>query len=142
MKKRLLSMLVCAFILVPVFLTGCSDTDETLTVEQTKASAITLTLYSIVEDGTTETAVKAVQNALNDITENTLNTHVILKFYTASEYEKVLNDKINEIQADMDLQQRLKDAAEKRQGRQDILSHQKPRQLPRQGPEMKPGLPM
>ena len=112
MKKRLLSMLVCAFILVPVFLTGCSDTDETLTVEQTKASAITLTLYSIVEDGTTETAVKAVQNALNDITENTLNTHVILKFYTASEYEKVLNDKINEIQADMDLQQRLKDAAE------------------------------
>ena len=26
MKKRLLSMLVCAFILVPVFLTGCSDT--------------------------------------------------------------------------------------------------------------------
>ena len=48
MKKRLLSMLVCAFILVPVFLTGCSDTDETLTVEQTKASAITLTLYSIV----------------------------------------------------------------------------------------------
>ena len=37
MKKRLLSMLVCAFILVPVFLTGCSDTDETLTVEQTRA---------------------------------------------------------------------------------------------------------
>ena len=112
MKKRLLSVLVCAFILVPVFLTGCSETDETLNVEQTKASAMTLTLYSIVEDGTTDTAIKAVQNALNDITENTLNTHVILKFYTAAEYEKVLNSKINEIQADMELQQRLKDAAE------------------------------
>lgn len=73
---------------------------------------MTLTLYSIVEDGTTDTAIKAVQNALNDITENTLNTHVILKFYTAAEYEKVLNSKINEIQADMELQQRLKDAAE------------------------------
>ena len=46
----------------------------------------------------------------------------------------------------MDLQQRLKDAgrSSKKSGKdgQDILSHQKPRQLPRQGPEMKPGLPM
>lgn len=112
MKKKLLSLFVGICMLLPVFLTGCSEDGETIDVTETHASALTLTLYSIVEEGTTEAAIKAVQDALNVKTENELNTHVELKFYTADEYAAVLDAQFKEIQADMDMQARLKAAAD------------------------------
>lgn len=112
MKKKLLSLFVGICMLLPVFLTGCSEDGETIDVTNSHASAMTLTLYSIVEDGTTEAAIKAVQDALNVKTENELNTHVELKFYTADEYAAVLDAQFKEIQADMDMQARLKAAAD------------------------------
>lgn len=112
MKKKLLSLLVGICMLLPVFLTGCSQDGEIIDVTESHASAITLTLYSIVEEGTTEAAIKAVQDALNAKTESELNTHVELKFYTADEYAAVLDAQFKEIQADMDMQARLKAAAD------------------------------
>ena len=87
MKKRVISMLLGMLMILSVVLTGCSSGDDgdIIDVSQSRASAMTVTLYSIVEDGTTEKAKQAVQDKLNEITENQFNTHVILKLYTESE---------------------------------------------------------
>lgn len=57
MKKRVISMLLGMLMILSVVLTGCSsgeDGDNIIDVSQSRASAMTITLYSIVEDGTTE----------------------------------------------------------------------------------------
>ncbi|PWM73656.1 MAG: hypothetical protein DBX45_04730 [Oscillospiraceae bacterium] len=115
MKKRVISMLLGMLMILSVVLTGCSsgeDGDNIIDVSQSRASAMTITLYSIVEDGTTEKAKQAVQDKLNEITENKYNTHVILKLYTESEYDNVIEKQIATIKADMDLQAKLKAASD------------------------------
>ena len=54
----------------------------------------TLTIYSITGDSTTQEAIKAVEDSLNDITESLYKTHVVLKLYKESEYEDVLKEVI------------------------------------------------
>ena len=108
-------MLLGMLMILSVVLTGCSsgeDGDNIIDVSQSRASAMTITLYSIVEDGTTEKAKQAVQDKLNEITENKYNTHVILKLYTESEYDNVIEKQIATIKADMDLQAKLKAASD------------------------------
>ena len=54
----------------------------------------TITIYSITGDSTTQEAIKAVEDSLNDITESLYKTHVVLKLYKESEYEDVLKEVI------------------------------------------------
>ncbi len=114
MKKRVISMLLGMLMILSVVLTGCSSGDDgdIIDVSQSRASAMTVTLYSIVEDGTTEKAKQAVQDKLNEITENQFNTHVILKLYTESEYKSVIENQIAIIKADMDLKAKLNAASD------------------------------
>lgn len=115
MKKRIVSMLLGMLMLLSVALTGCSsgeDDENILDVSQNRASAETITLYSIVEDGTTEKAKQDVQKKLNEITENKFNTHVVLKLYTESEYKDEIDAQLDVIKADMDLQAKLKAATD------------------------------
>lgn len=100
MKKRWV-MIVLAFMLVlPSLLAGCADDSTTnvdIAEEDTTGTdkALTITLYAITGESTTPEAVQAVQDAMNEITEGTYNTHIILKLYTEDEYYGVIEEKFS-----------------------------------------------
>ncbi|MGM9637589.1 MAG: hypothetical protein ACI3YK_06360 [Eubacteriales bacterium] len=61
------------------------DTGETI-------KPMTITLSMITDERTTEEGIAAAQDAINLITENSLNIHVVLQLYTEDEYhDAVLN---------------------------------------------------
>lgn len=97
MRKRWVLIVLALLLTLPTLLAGCSTTgDEVVeTAEEDttgQAKPMTITLYAITGASTTPEAVQAVQDALNETTENQLNTHVELKFYTEDEYYKIIED--------------------------------------------------
>lgn len=88
MKKRILSLLLCAVMAVmPMVLTGCGGEYSTVELKQTP---MTLTIYTITEEETTEAGIQQAQDAINEITEYDFNTRIVLKMFTADEYEAML----------------------------------------------------
>lgn len=94
MKKRLISLaLVLAMVTSMLALfTGCGSTGNV--VEESTTPPMTITIAMITEKETTPEGIQVVQDALNKITEKTLNTHVALQFYTAEEYDAAIQAKI------------------------------------------------
>lgn len=94
MKKRLLSFVIalCCFILP--LLTSCGSGEKY--VPKAKVKPITVTLYGIKGEGTTDEAVKAVQDELNLYTESNLNTRVLLRLFTEDEYYEKLDEAFKE----------------------------------------------
>ena len=92
MKKRVLSFVLCLAILTTTLLTLTACPNSTTKVgEVGDAVAQTLVIAAIKDEKTTDEALLAVQDKLNEITEAEYNTHVILKFFTADEYaQKIL----------------------------------------------------
>lgn len=90
MKKRLLSFIVALTCLLMPVLTSCSDGEDY--VPMAKVKAMTITLYGIKGEGTTDEAIKAVQDELNEYTEGNLNTRVLLRLYTEDEYYAKLDE--------------------------------------------------
>lgn len=93
MKKsnlaRRVLCLVLGILMLTSLLTACDNAGNVTSTEAAKAMTITLTM--IKEEGMTDDGIKAVQAALNEITENRYNTHVVLQMFTADEYaEKVM----------------------------------------------------
>lgn len=87
MKKRVLSFVLCLAILTTTLLTLTACPNGTTKVgEVGDAVAQTLVIAAIKDEKTTDEALLAVQDKLNEITEAEYNTHVILKFFTADEY--------------------------------------------------------
>ncbi len=94
MKKRLISlvlMLAMAVSTLALF-TGCGK-DGNIASEST-IKPMTITIAMITDEETTEKGIQVVQDALNKITEKTLNTHVVLQYYTAEEYDAAIEAKI------------------------------------------------
>ena len=56
MKKRILSLLLCAVMLIPMMLTGCGDSGYSTV--QLKQNPITLTIYTITDEKTTDEGLK------------------------------------------------------------------------------------
>lgn len=104
MKRRLISMVLCLLMLITAFATASCGQKEDLTGvgEDKIANAMTLTIYGIKEKGTTDEAVAAVEEAMSRITEAQFNTAIKLVLYTADEYDKALEAKMDEIQAQLD----------------------------------------
>jgi len=106
MKKRLFSLLLCLLMVVPtVIMAGCGEEEEEITADMSQASttkAMTLTLYSITSEDTTEEAVALAQDAINEITETEFNTHVILRLYPEEEYEQIIQEKIVAIEEQLE----------------------------------------
>ena len=99
MKKRLFCLLLCLLMVLPaVLMTGCADDEITAAIEGTRIKALTLTLYSITNENTTEEAIAAVQDAINEITEREFNTHIILRLFPEKEYSKLIMEKISAIE--------------------------------------------
>lgn len=116
MKKRLFCLLLCLLMIMPmVFMAGCSQkTEETpeTTASASGIKAMTLTLYSITDEKTTEEAIQQVQDAINAITEVKFNTHIILRLFTEADYMNALDEKIAAIEEQIALDE-SKAAAQK-----------------------------
>ncbi len=109
MKKRLLCFAVAlACLLMPV-LTSCSKKKEAV---NTGTKPITITLYGIKGEGTTDEAIKAVQDELNIYSEGNLTTRVLLKLFTEDEYYAKLDAALAEAQKYKDEQSNKKPAAD------------------------------
>ncbi|MBE6631152.1 MAG: hypothetical protein E7623_00465 [Ruminococcaceae bacterium] len=94
MKKRILSFLLCILLVVPcVFgFTGCSEdeeeyqTDENGNIIVVDDSAITLTLYGIKNEGTTDAAIERVEAAINEMTKSQFSIQIDLRLFEEDEY--------------------------------------------------------
>lgn len=102
MKKRWVTIVLALLMILPSLLVACAD-DTTTTVETAEedttgtAKAMTITLYAITNDSTTPEAVQAVQDAMNEITEGTYNTHIVLKLYKEDEYYSAIEEKFTNV---------------------------------------------
>ncbi len=97
MKKRILSIVLAILLVIPaVLLVGCGEDSNVVNLVQDGTVPLTLTLYSITEEETTEEARQAVEDEINRITEYEFSTHIILRLFTADEYEEVLKKDLAE----------------------------------------------
>ena len=85
LARRVLCAMLGIVMLASVF-TSCDNSYVETSTEAAKATTVTLTM--IKEDGMTDEGILRIQNALNEITENRYNTHVVLQMFTAEEYQK------------------------------------------------------
>ncbi len=97
MKKRILGFILAVLLVIPtMLLVGCDDDESTLDLVQDGPVPVTMTLYTITDEATTEDARQAVEDEINRITEYEFNTHVILRYFTADEYEAKLEKDLAE----------------------------------------------
>ena len=118
MKRRLISIALCIAMLCTAIMTAsCGNKDDMSDVGEDKVeSAMTLTIWGIKEKGTTDEAIAEVEAAMSRITEAQFNTAIKLMLYTESEYDKMLEKKMDEIQERLDAaaaEAEAKKAAEK-----------------------------
>ncbi len=106
MKRRLLSMALCLLMLASSFtLASCGEEDDLSDVgADAVASAMTLTIWGIKDEGTTDEAIAMVEEAMSKITQAQFNTAVKLNLLTEDEYDKALEAKMDEIQEKLDLE--------------------------------------
>jgi ABC-type glycerol-3-phosphate transport system substrate-binding protein len=83
LARRVLGAMLSILMLTSL-LVACDTTGNVTSTESAKAMTITLTM--IKEEGMTQDGIDKVQAALNEITENRYNTHVVLQMFTAEEY--------------------------------------------------------
>ncbi len=119
MKKRLFCLFLCLLTVLPIVLTACGDSTksgtegEEMTITFTDDTvAMTVVLYSICNESTTDEAIARVQDALNEITESNFKTHVELRLYPENEYKKILEEKMAVIEEQTLLKNRLSEAAD------------------------------
>ena len=96
MKRRFLGLVLALSCLLMPILTACSDGSDY--VATSKVKPMTITLYGITGESTTEEAILAVQNELNQYTEGNLNTRVLLRLFTEDEYYEKLDEAIAKAQ--------------------------------------------
>ena len=89
MKSRLLALLIAVICLVMPVLTSCSDEEAEMKLS---TKPVTITLYGIKGEGTTDEAIKAVQDRLNVYSEGNLTTRVLLRLFTEDEYYAKLDE--------------------------------------------------
>ncbi len=102
--KKILCLLICAVLSLTV-LVGCSkgnigDYLENYVKIDTKEEKLTLNMYIVVEDGTSENAKTTIKQIFDQHTSTTYNTSVKLNYVTASEYENTIANVINKTDKD------------------------------------------
>ena len=103
MKKRLLSFIMCALMLVSAFvMSACGDDEEGLFeqagskgIETTSSNKpMTICIYGIKEPGTTDEAILKVEEALNSISVRRYNTTIDLILIEEEEYAAQIFSKV------------------------------------------------
>ncbi len=95
MKKRIVCLLLVAMTVLVLMLGGCSEEVPNL-VDSTR-QAVTLTMWIITEDETTQNAIKEVEAAFNEVTQEDYTTRVDFVFCTADEYKAKLEAQFDKI---------------------------------------------
>ncbi len=118
MKKRIISLALCLLMLtVVVFTAACGneeDPEGTLTIDGTKdARAMTLSIWGIKGEGTTDEAVAMVEAAMSKLSEAQYNTAIDLILLEEDEYEAKLEEYMDEIQARKDAEKEAEAARKK-----------------------------
>jgi ABC-type glycerol-3-phosphate transport system substrate-binding protein len=99
MKKRMISLGMCAAVLVTgSALVGCSSSGNVSSTSSVRPLTVTLNMKT--GDQTTPEGIAAVQDAINQITENDLNIHVVLRAYTEDEYDSAIDTMLAAREAD------------------------------------------
>ncbi len=93
MKKGILCILLSLLLLAPMFASCQQEADFT----ETEASVYTL--YTIVDESTTDEAINQVELALNRILFYRKGVILKLEMVTESEYDKLIEDKFAEMEA-------------------------------------------
>lgn len=96
MMKKIVSILLAAVMLLSVFaLVGCSSQpDDQQEDDKSSEGAKTVVMWLVTNESTKSEAIREVQNAINEITEQNFKTRVILQCYTEDEYYKKLEEAI------------------------------------------------
>ena len=97
--KKILCLILCVVLSLTV-LVGCSKGeigDYIHKYEDNKQTEIKLTLnmYIVVGEGTTENAKTTIKQIINQHTTSTYNTSVVLNFVNADEYESTVNSALS-----------------------------------------------
>ncbi len=101
MKKRLQCLLLALVLLATVFVTACGEEeiDETLTFNEGNGTtpAMTITLWGIKGENTTDEAVALVEEAMSAITKADYKTNLKLNLFTEDEYKEALEARMAEV---------------------------------------------
>ncbi len=87
MKLRILSVMLCLAMLVCAF-SSCSkkEEDDGVISETSTRAAVTLSMYVITEDGTTDEAAEAVEKEINSMIKSKYTTKLEITYLIAEEY--------------------------------------------------------
>ncbi len=97
MKSKLTALCLVVLMLFTMFaMTSCGD--DTTDLNENVIEPMTITLYSIKGDTTTDESVAQVEKALNRITRNLYNTNLKLVLYTEAEYDAKLAQQMQKAQ--------------------------------------------
>ncbi len=91
--KRIISLMLCLLMLVPM-MASCSKDEELDTIETATRETVTLGMYVITEEGTTEEAAQAVEDAIKILVKSKYTTNLEIEFITADKYYDVVEDKL------------------------------------------------
>lgn len=103
MKKRLIALLLAVLCIFSVALTSCQNNDGEIEQEQSRRS-LTIKITCVTDSGTTEEAIKAVQDRINAITRQRFKTQIVLDFITEDKYNEYIDTRV----ADIALEEQLK----------------------------------
>ena len=94
MKKRLQCLLLALVLLATVFVTACGEEEIDKTLEfntgDSTTHAMTITLWGIKGENTTDEAILLVEEAMSAITKADYKTNIKLNLYTEDEYIEAL----------------------------------------------------
>ncbi len=105
MNKRILALLLALVTVAAVF-AGCGNSsgktpaetgDETVAETATR-TAVSINMWVVTDEKTTDEAKEQVEKALNEITKKRFTTYVDLIFFTKDEYAQALNDRFESIE--------------------------------------------
>ncbi len=90
MKKRLMCLVLCLFLTLPMILASCSEDDD----ENDGPDLNTIVLAMIQGEKTTQAGVDAVERALNDIVEPMYGINIEVQVYPEEEYFGIIRNKL------------------------------------------------
>lgn len=111
MSKKLVGLLLILATLLCLALTSCSSFDEDYESDSDSVTPVTLTLYGIRGEGTTDEAVKTVEAEINKYTEKNYKTTIQLKFFDENEYDDAIEDVYVKLQEQKDAAELAEEAA-------------------------------
>ncbi len=115
--KKLLSLILCfAMLVTAVITTGCGEKEDETEEKENKSQVVTLNMFIVTEDETTDEQAKAVQLAINEYTLKSLKTKVKINYLKEEEYWQTIEDTILAIEEaaleDAEAEEDVADAAD------------------------------